>query len=25
MINVWINDCEPSLYGSGENGLIMKT
>jgi hypothetical protein len=25
MINVWINDCEPSLYGSGESGLIMKT
>jgi hypothetical protein len=25
MINVWINDCEPSLYGSGESDLIMKT
>ena len=25
MINVWINDCEPSLYCSGESGLIMKT
>jgi hypothetical protein len=25
MINVWINDCGPSLYGSGESDLIMKT